>query len=310
MKSSLLVTGSIAFDRIAVFKDRFSNHILKGHAHNLNVSFTVEDMEVFHGGTGGNIACNLALLGEKPILLGSIGHDSLEYMRTLEKKKVNISYVRRCPELLTANATIMTDLDDNQITSFYMGAMKMAHQAKIKDIKDAVSMAIIAPNNVRAMSDYADYCFKNGIPFIADPGQAIPAFSDTGLKDFITGAHMLVVNDYEWQMIADRTKWTQKEVLEKVNYLIITYGDQGSKIWSSIDATVIEVPVCKPAKLADPTGCGDAYRAGLMYGCQHDYDIEKSARIGAWLAARCIEAKGTQNHKVSKTDFKKFLKTL
>lgn len=309
MKPSLLVTGSIAFDRIAVFKDKFANHILKGHVHNLNVSFSVDDMRVNHGGTGGNIAYNLGLLGEKPILLGAVGHDSHEYMGTLKKKGVNLAYVKRCHELLTASATIMTDLDDNQITSFYRGAMKEAHRAKIGAIKEEISMAIIAPNSPKAMSDYADYCFKNSISFIADPGQAIPAFSDTELKEFIIGAHALVVNDYEWQMIQERTKWSPKEILERVNFVIVTYGDEGSKIWCT-DATVIDIPAYKSTKIADPTGCGDAYRAGLMYGYQHDYDIEKSAHIGAWLAARCVEAKGTQNHKVSKTDFRKFLKTL
>jgi len=310
MKPSLLVTGSLAYDRIAVFNDRFSNHILKGHVHNLNVSFTVEKMEVNHGGTGGNIAYNLALLGEEPILLGSVGSDSRSYMQSLKRKRINVSYVKKITRRLTANATIMTDLDDNQITSFYMGAMKMAHTSTMKEVKEELSMAIIAPNSVKAMQGYADECFERGIPFIADPGQAIPAFSAKDLKDFITGAHALVVNDYEWQMIQDRTQWTQKEVLEKVNYLIITYSDEGSKIWSSIDATITEVPAYKPKKLVDPTGCGDAYRAGLMYGYQHDYNIEKSAHIGAWLAARCVEAKGTQNHKVSKTDFKMFLKRL
>jgi len=309
MKSSLLVTGSIAFDRIAVFKDKFANHILKGHVHNLNVSFSVDDMRVNHGGTGGNIAYNLGLLGEKPILLAAVGHDSREYMGALKKKRVNLTYVRRCHELLTASATIMTDLDDNQITSFYRGAMKEAHQAKIETIKEPISMAIIAPNSPRAMNDYADYCFKNGIPFIADPGQTIPAFSDAELKDFIVGAHALVVSDYEWQMIQERTKWTTKEILEQVNFIIVTYGGEGSKIWC-MDATVIDIPAYKPEKLADPTGCGDAYRAGLMYGFQHNLSIEKSAHVGSWLAAKCVEAKGTQNHKVSKTDFRKFLKTL
>lgn len=310
MKSYLLVTGSLAYDRIAVFADRFSNHILKGHVHNLNVSFTVEKMEVNHGGTGGNIAYNLALLGEEPILLGSVGSDSRNYMHALKKKKVNLSYVKKIPKLLTANATIMTDLDDNQITSFYMGAMKKAHQSTMKEVKEELSMAIIAPNSIRAMNDYADECFKREIPFIADPGQGIPAFSDTELKDFIIGAHALVVNDYEWQMVQEKTGWTHKEFLENVNFIVVTYGDQGSKIWSRGDATVIGIPAYRPKKLVDPTGCGDAYRAGLMFGYQHDYDIEKSAHIGAWLAARCVEKKGTQNHKVSKTDFNKFLKTL
>lgn len=309
MKSSLLVTGSIAFDRIAVFPGRFQDHILKGHVHNLNVSFTVKEMSVNHGGTGGNIAYNLALLGERPILLGAVGHDAGTYLNAL-KKKVNLTYIKKLPKMLTANATIMTDLQDNQITSFYSGVMQKAHMAKMNGIKEALSLAIIAPNGPKAMTDYADHCFKKEIPFIADPGQTIPAFSDRQLKEFITGAHMLVVNDYEWQLLQDRTGWSTADFLKRVNYLIVTYGEEGSKIWSSLGATVTSVPAYRPKKLVDPTGCGDAYRAGLMYGYQHDYSVEQSAHIGAWLAARCIEASGTQNHRVSKTDFKKFLKSL
>lgn len=299
----------MAFDRIAVFNDRFSNHILKGHVHTLNVSFSVDHMVVNHGGTGGNIAYNLALLGERPILLATAGHDARAYLTALEKKRVNMTYVKKSRRLLTACATIMTDLDDNQIASFYRGAMKEAHLAKISAVKEPVSMAIIAPNSPRAMIAYADYCFEHEIPFIADPGQTIPAFSDLELKEFILGAHALVVNDYEWQMVQQRTKWSPKEILENVNFVIVTYGDEGSKIWC-MDATVIDIPAYKPKAVLDPTGCGDAYRAGLMYGYQHDLDIEKSACIGAWLAARCVEVRGTQNHKVSKTDFQKFLKTL
>ena len=309
MKPSLLVTGSIAYDRIAVFRDKFSKHILKGHAHNLSVSFTVEEMAINRGGTGGNIAYNLALLGEKPILLGTLGYDGAEYLKGIGKN-INLSYVRLCPKLLTANATIMTDLDDNQITSFYMGAMKLAHQAKMDAVKERISIAIIAPNEVKAMNSYADHCFKNEIPFIADPGQGIPAMTDKQLKDFMTGAHILVVNDYEWQMIKDRTKWSREDVLKRVNHLIVTYGDEGSELWSADKAKAKRIRAYKPKKLVDPTGCGDAYRAGLMVGYQNDFDMEKAAHIGAWLAARCIEHKGTQNHKVSRSDFEKFLASL
>jgi len=309
MKSNLLVTGSIAFDRIAVFKDKFSNHILKGHVHNLNVSFTVEDMEVNYGGTGGNIAYNLGLLGKTPILMGSVGSDAGSYLKHLKVKKVKVAHVKKFPKLLTANATIMTDMDDNQITSFYMGAMEKAGQLKISQIKDKLDMVIIAPNDVGAMQDYANYCFKKDIPFIADPGQSIPAFGKKSLQKFITGAHMLVANNYEWQMIQRKTGWNLKKTLEKVNFLIITYGDQGSKIWGQ-DATIINIPSYKAKRVVDPTGCGDAYRAGLMYGYATNYDIETSAKIGSWLAARAVEKKGTQNHNVSKTDFNKLLKKL
>ena len=309
MKSKLLVTGSLAFDRIAVFKDKFSNHVLKGHVHNLNLSFTVHDMEINYGGTGGNIAYNLALLGESALLFGAVGTDAEDYLTHLKKKKVDVSYVRKMPKTLTASATIMTDLDDNQIASFYAGAMAKAHQMKLSQVKEEPEIAIIAPDDVKAMEAHADYCFKKEIPFIADPGQAIPAFSKTGLQNFLIGAHAVVVNDYEWQMVQEKTGWNLKTLLENVNFLIVTYGDKGSQVICP-DATVIDIPAYKAKKVLDPTGSGDAYRAGLLYGYVHDHDIEVSAHIGAWLASKAVEKKGTQNHHISKTDFKKFLKTL
>jgi adenosine kinase len=307
MKSPLLVTGSLAFDRIAVFPDRFSNHILKGHVHNLNVSFTVKDMRVDFGGTGGNIAYNLALIGEKPLLMAAAGSDARAYLAHLKKKKVDLTYVTKFPKVMTASATIMTDLDDNQITSFHAGAMEKASRIKISSLKEKPAMAVIAPDNVKAMQNYSEYCFKNGVLFIADPGQGIPAFSSDGLREFITGAEMLVVSDYEWEMLQDKTGWDLKTVLDKVNFLIVTYGAQGSKIWCR-DATVLDIPAYKAKKVVDPTGSGDAYRAGLVYGYRHGFDIEKSAHIGAWLAAKCVETKGTQNHRIQKKEFRQFLK--
>lgn len=310
MASFLLVTGSLAFDRIAVFKDTFANHILEGQVHNLNLSFLVDEMTVNHGGTGGNIAYNLTLLGECPILLGTVGHDAEAYLKEFKKRKINLSYLKKYPELLTANATIMTDLADNQIASFYPGAMRKADQLKISDVKEVLSMAVIAPNDPQAMLSYKEECIKKGIPFIADPGQTIPAFSGSELKNFITGAHILVLNDYEWELVHKKTEWGIEEVLGKVNFLIVTYGKEGSKIWSNKDATVIDVPVYPAKELVDPTGCGDAYRAGLMFGHKHGMDIEKSAHLGSWLAAKCVEQKGTQNHILKTGDFAKFLKTL
>ncbi len=307
--SNLLVTGSIAYDRISVFKDHFGNHILPGHVHNLNVAFMVDELEINYGGTGANIAYNLGILGQKPILVGALGSDSLNYLTHLKRKKINTTYIKRFPNTFTATATIMTDLDDNQITSFHMGAMKKAHQLKLKDVKEAIELAIISPNNIKAMSHYADYCFEKEIPFISDPGQSITAFSKEDLTDLITGAHVLIANDYEWEMILKKTGLKLKDVLDRVNYIIITYGEFGSKIWSQ-DATVFIVPAYKPNEIVDPTGSGDAYRAGLMYGIKHDYSIEQSAHIGAWLAAKAIEKQGTQNHKVNKKEFNAFLKKL
>jgi adenosine kinase len=361
---NLLVTGSIALDRIAVFRDRFANHILPEKVHRLNVAFTVQDMTENFGGTGGNIAYNLSLLGEQPILLGAAGYDGKKYLARLKKQKVNCDHVYISADKLTAHATVMTDMDDNQITAFYEGAMAEAYKSQIKNLNTAgsairnsisntntagsairnsisntntagsairnsisntnaagsaalsgtcsgryteISLAIIAPNNPAAMVQYADDCRKNKIRFIADPGQAIPALSAKELGDLITGAHVLICNDYEWAMIQEKTGLDLKSVLSKVNYLIITYGEDGAKIWRKDDASVIDVPAVKPKELIDPTGCGDAYRAGLMYGISNGYTIEKSAQIGAWLAARAIEKAGTQNHRIKKSDFKKFL---
>ncbi len=307
--SKLLVTGSIAFDRISVFPDRFGAHILPNKLHDINVCFTVADMQVNYGGTGANLAYNLSLLGENPILLAAIGKDGSEYLKYLKKLGVNIGYVKKSHKLLTANATIMTDLDDNQITSFYVGAMAEAGKLRLSGLKLKPELAIIAPNDVSAMQKFADYFFTGGIPFIADPGQSIPGFKPKDLIDFITGSHILIVNDYELSLIIDKTKMSQKEILERCNYLIVTYGSEGSKIWSD-HTNPIKIPAFKAKKVTDPTGSGDAYRAGLMYGYKNGYDIEKSALIGSWLAVRCVEKQGTQNHKISKTDFTKFLKKL
>jgi len=305
--NNLLVTGSLALDRIAVFHDRFANHILPEKVHRLNVAFAVDNMTVNYGGTGGNIAYNLALLGEQPILLGAVGNDGRKYITHLKKKKIDCTYIYRSANKLTAHATVMTDMDDNQITAFYEGAMALAHNSQCPMTN--VQLGIVAPNDTKAMVKYADACKKNKVRFIADPGQSIPALSAKELRDLITGAHVLVCNDYEWALIQEKTGWDFSEILGKINYLIITYGENGSKIWKQ-DAAVTEIPAVKPKELIDPTGCGDAYRAGLMYGVKNDYSIEQSAKIGAWLAAKAIEKAGTQNHKVKRSELRDFLKKI
>lgn len=304
----MLVTGSIALDRIAVFKGRFADHILPDKVHRLNVAFTVEKMTVNHGGTGGNIAYNLALMGDKPILLATVGNDAEDYLKSLKRTGVNIDYVKEYKSTLTAHATIMTDMDDNQITAFYMGAMSHAHQLKVKSLKLKADLAIIAPNDITAMIQYADECKKGKIKYIADPGQAIPALTSANLKKLIEGAHILVCNDYEWEMIQKKTDLSKSDILKMVDYLILTYGENGSKIWKKGSASVIEIPAVKTKKVVDPTGCGDAYRAGLMYGISKGLSIEKSANIGAWMGAKAVEVAGTQNHKIDKKEFQKFVK--
>ena len=307
--NNLIVTGSIAIDRISVFSGRFSEHIIPGGIHSLNVSFTVDDMTVNYGGTGANIAYNLSLIGEKPCLVGSVGTDAKDYLKYLKDNKINTSHIYQSKKLFTAQASIMTDTDDNQITAFYMGAMKEAHKANNPVLKSNNKLAIISPNGICAMLQYSKEYRSSSTEFIADPGQAIPALSKTDLNTLTRGAFALICNDYEWKLIEEKTGWSKSDVLKKVKYLIITYGKKGSKIWHK-DAIITNIPPFKAKKVIDPTGCGDAYRAGLMYGIKEGYNIEKSGLIGSWIASKAVEVGGTQNHKFSKTDFNKFLKTL
>jgi adenosine kinase len=298
--SKLLVTGSLAYDRIATFQGHFGEHLLPDKVHQLNVAFNVDRMSIQFGGTGGNIAYSLALLGEDPILLGTLGDDYEEYKNQLLKNNISTDHIKIIEGALTANATIMTDLDDNQITAFYTGAMQKAHQAKIEAIEDPIELAIISPNGIKAIQEYPEILRQKQIPFIADPGQSIPALSKDDLINLITGAHILIVNDYEWHLVTEKTDLTLEEIFKKTNldHLIVTLGEKGAKIWNkdSNPSTPVEIPAHKPEKIVDPTGCGDAFRAGLMYGIKNQKSIKESAQIGALLAAKAIEHNGTQNH--------------
>ena len=304
---TIIVIGSIAFYRIAVFADKFKNHIIPDKIHQLNVSFAVDDMTVNFGGTGANIAYTLGLLGTNPKLLGTIGEDAEEFKAHLQSLEVNCDHLHLVKDELTSNATIMTDLDDNQITSFYMGAMKQMDELSVSEAGNA-DLVIIAPNLVEAMVKHSNECKEKGIKYIADPGQALPLFNKEQLTSFIDGAEVLTVNDYEYQLILDRTELVHEQVMNKVKYLIITYGEKGSKLWSSDDMT--QIPVYKANEVVDPTGCGDAYRAGLIYGLSMGLDMEKSAHIGSWVASIAVTKKGTQNHKIDKMELDNFIKTI
>lgn len=310
---NILVTGSIAFDRIAVFKDRFARHILPEKTHQINVSFGVDNLTVHRGGTGGNIAYNLALLGASPYLAGTVGNDFGDYQSWLERNGVRLDYIKTLPEVLTAQASIMTDLDDNQITAFYGGAMFRAEEARVEGLSP-IDLAIIAPNGTTGMLYYADHFKRHRIPFIADPGQAIPALSKEQLETLINGAILLIANDYEWALIAEKTGWTREDILNKVKYLIVTYGEKGSQMWSRRDAlqcvsepVPVHIPVFPPQKVIDPTGCGDAYRAGLMWGIVQKWPLQKAATLGSWMASKAIAHQGTQNHTIDPEELHEFM---
>jgi len=303
---NILVTGSLAYDRISVFKDKFSNHIMPDKIHQLNVCFTVDDMKVEHGGTAMGIAYNLALMAESAYVFATLGHDGGPLLKTLEDMGTKTDHVKKIDDLITANCTIMTDLSDNQIIAFCDGALARAHESTFEQFEGEAFMAIISPNELTAMQRCAQWCREKNIPFIADPGQRIPIFSKEELIQFIQKAHILIANDYEWELIKQKTGWTEESVLYHVTQLIITLGERGSRIISK--EGVLEIPPVLVENPVDPTGAGDAYRAGLIYGLKNDHPLERSAQIGAWLAAKCVMQKGTQNHKIDLDDFERYIK--
>jgi len=298
---SALICGSIAYDTIMLFNDKFKHHILPEKVHILNVSFMVPDMRREFGGCGGNIAYNLKLLGGEPLLMGTVGADFTPYADWMDKCGISRDYVKVLGDSYTAQAFITTDMDDNQITAFHPGAMMQAHENKVADAKD-IKIGIVSPDGRDGMIQHAEQFVAAEIPFIFDPGQGMPMFDGDDLKRFIDQASYVVVNDYEWQLMQERTQYSPQDVAEKVSALIVTQGGEGSTIYTK-DQTY-HVPCAKAEKLADPTGCGDAYRAGLLYGLMNGLDWEVTGRIASLLGALKIEQAGTQNHQFTIDEFK------
>ncbi|WP_353572417.1 carbohydrate kinase family protein [Candidatus Albibeggiatoa sp. nov. BB20] len=298
---SALICGSIAYDTIMLFSDKFKHHILPEKVHILNVSFMVPDMRREFGGCAGNIAYNLKLLGGEPLLMATVGSDFTPYADWMDQCGISRDYIKTIDKSYTAQAFITTDMDDNQITAFHPGAMMQAHENKVADAK-GVKIGIVSPDGRDGMIQHAEQFVEAGVPFIFDPGQGMPMFDGDDLKRFIEQASYVVVNDYEWQLMQERTKYTPQEVAEKVTALIVTQGGEGSTIYTK-DQTY-HVPCAKTEKLADPTGCGDAYRAGLLYGLTNNLDWEVTGRIASLLGALKIEQPGTQNHSFTLDEFK------
>jgi adenosine kinase len=297
-----LICGSFAFDNIMVFNDQFKNHILPDKVHILNVSFLVPELRREFGGCAGNIAYNLKLLGGDPLPMGTVGADFDPYSQWMDDQNISQEHVTVLNETFTAQAFITTDMDDNQITAFHPGAMNYSHHNSVLDANDP-TVGIVAPDGRDGMVQHASEFVHAGIPFIFDPGQGLPMFNGEELMDFIDKATWLTVNDYEWQLISDRTGKTKEEIATYLDALIITKGSEGSLIYT--DDEVIHVPAAEPKELKDPTGCGDAYRAGLLYGLTNDLDWETTGRIASLMGAIKIEHQGTQNHYFEIEDFKK-----
>ena len=297
---SALICGSFAYDTIMVFPDQFKNHILPDKVHMLNVSFLVPNLRREFGGCAGNIAYNLKLLGDDPIPMGTVGSDFTSYATWMDKHQINRRHVHVKEGNYTAQAFITTDMDDNQITAFHPGAMNLSHETHIKETKD-IKLAIVAPDGRDGMIQHAQQLSEAGIPFIFDPGQGLPMFDGTDLMNFAKQATYIALNDYEAQLFQDRTGLSPSEIAEHVEALIITRGGEGSHIYT--DGQRIDIPCAKAEKLADPTGCGDAYRAGLIHGIIHGKDWETTGRIASLLGAIKIEQHGTQNHSFTHDDF-------
>ena len=289
-----LICGSMAYDTIMVFHDHFKNHILPDQIHILNVAFLVPDMRREFGGCAGNIAYTMKLLGADPVIMATVGDDFSAYRERLNQFGLDQSHIRAVPKTFTAQAFITTDLADNQITAFHPGAMNHAHENQVADAA-GITLGIVAPDGRQGMLDHARQFHEAGIPFIFDPGQGLPMFSGVELQQFVELADYVAVNDYEAKLLQERTGHTLERLAKEVKALIVTLGAQGSRIYA--DGEEIDIPPAKPRAVMDPTGCGDAYRAGLMTGMQKGLDWSTCGRLAGLMGSIKIAHRGGQNHR-------------
>ncbi|MEK6748722.1 MAG: carbohydrate kinase family protein [Pseudomonadota bacterium] len=296
---SALICGSMAYDTIMVFPDQFKNHILPDKVHMLNVSFLVPEMRREFGGCAGNIAYNLKLLGGTPLIMATVGEDFTPYAQWLDKHSISRQYLRQIDNSYTGQAFITTDRDDNQITAFHPGAMSFSHLNKVSVAK-GVKIGIISPDGRQGMLDHATQFAEAEIPFIFDPGQGLPMFDGDDLKKFIHLATWITVNDYEAELLQQRTGLSPHQIAEQVRAYIITQGAKGSLIYTTQHR--IDIPTVDAKQVLDPTGCGDAYRAGLLHGLTNNLDWETTGRIAALMGTLAIEHHGTQKHQPTKNE--------
>ncbi|MFP3867564.1 MAG: carbohydrate kinase family protein [Desulfobacteraceae bacterium] len=297
----IFISGSLAYDRIMDFPGKFADHILPDKIHILNVCFMVNGLIEKFGGTAGNIAYNLALLGERPVILATAGHDCGRYEERLRRLKLPLVGIRAIPEEFTAGAYITTDQSDNQITGFNPGAMKYPSLFQFDGVNPSKALAIVAPGNLEDMLTYTSMYKERRLRYIFDPGQSLPQWSKEQLTEMITGSGLLISNDYELEMIVKTTGMEKAELLQYTGAIITTQGEKGSLVISQ--AGEEQVPAAKPAKVVDPTGAGDSYRAGLIKGLVLGYSLADAARLGATCASYAVEHHGTQEHHFTVDDF-------
>lgn len=294
-----LICGSVAYDTIMVFEDRFKNHILPDKIHVLNVAFLVPEIRREFGGCAANIAYNLRLLDDDPLVMATVGNDFQPYRYRLEKLRLAQTYIRQIEDAFTAQAFITTDLDDNQITAFHPGAMNFSHKNSVQAATN-VGLGVIAPDGRDGMITHAREFHEAGIPFLFDPGQGLPMFNGEELLNFIDRADYVAVNDYESQLLQSRTGLDLEALAAKVNAFIETKGAEGSVIYA--DGKKYAIPAVKPRKIVDPTGCGDAYRAGLLYGIARGLGWQTTGQLASLMGSLKIAYRGGQNHEYSRTE--------
>jgi adenosine kinase len=297
-----LICGSVAYDTILVFPDRFKAHILPDKIHILNVAFLVPEMRREFGGCAANIAYGLNLLGDRGLPMATAGHDFGPYRERLQSLGISVAHVTVVDGTFTAQAFITTDLDDNQITAFHPGAMQQAHVNQVSDVRAEIALGIVAPDGRQAMIEHAAQFAAAQIPFIFDPGQGLPMFGGEELNSFIEQATWVAVNDYEWGLLQQKTGSSAADIAARVEALIITRGAEGSEIHTQ--GRTFSIPSVKPRALVDPTGCGDAYRAGLIHGLLHGLDWESTGRVASLMGSIKIESRGPQNHSFTLAEFR------
>ena len=295
-----LICGSFAYDHIMVFPGRFKEHILPDKIHMLNVCFVVPDMQREFGGCGGNIIYNMKLLDADCLPMGTVGTDFAAYREWLEQNDIDLRHLRVIDDTYTAQCFITTDLDDNQITSFQVGAMAHSHENRVS-MAEGIRIGIVAPDGKEGMLQHARQFAGADIPFIFDPGQNVTVLSRDELLNSFEYATWLVFNDYEWQLVEDKTGLTTTSIMDLVETLVVTRAASGSIIYTR--AKHFDIPAARADRLVDPTGCGDAYRAGLLYGLMHDMDWDTTGRIASLMGKMKIEVRGTQNHQFSRQEF-------
>jgi len=290
---AVLICGSLAFDTIMHFEGHFKEQILPEQLHILNVSFLVPRLQREYGGCAGNVAYGLKLLGGVPLPMATLGNDGESYMQRLKYLGIATDFVKMVSDNYTAQAMIMTDLDNNQITAFHPGAMMQAHTTQVEKRAD-ISLGIVSPDGRDAMIQHAEQFFAARIPFVFDPGQGLPMFDGDTLRHFIGQATWVTVNDYEGKMLSERTGWDASEISSKVKGLVITLGAHGCEVWQDRQKTLV-APV-KTEQVVDPTGCGDAWRSALLFGLEQGWDLVRCAELGNKMGALKIASRGPQNY--------------